>query len=587
MDTNTNLTLLQTIIKVLGDNGNSAMHYQDEILYNIKERYPELSQDIVPKVFGKSKEDDQTFNKLICNYLNNRTDIFEISGEKGEGFYKLTQVGVNRYNKLKSSSRVGVEPYKKLLEKNHNIILHGAPGTGKTYLAHQIAEAMGATFEMVQFHPSYDYTDFVEGLRPKNNDKREIVFERMDGIFKAFCKRAIISHVIDTTAQYTSEQPKSANEALKQAWDLTIKDIKDSEEGLVLTKKQGNNTTKAIKYNEEQKAIEITYTSGTKPRPEYIYFDRIELIFQDYWYNADDISNIMCNVLASPKKDEKENARNINETQSNKNSSPKDLGIYCYFSTDQVWPLLQHINNKYIECANNTSIPKFVFLIDEINRGDLSKIFGELFFSIDPGYRVKIGEEDKAKRVPTQYQNLVAKTYTIKNEDGTEEVLDDPFYKGFYIPENVYIIGTMNDIDRSVESMDFAMRRRFQFVEVKAEDRADQMFTDEETDTKYQNADRAKDKLEKLNKCISEKVENKGIGLTSAYHIGPSYFMKYAKSEESIQELWDYRLEGLLREYLRGEDDANGKLDLLKEIVLGENKTAASNYEDNTTEQKE
>ena len=217
----------------------------------------------------------------------------------------------------------------------------------------------------------------------------------------------------------------------------------------------------------------------------------------------------------------------------------------------------------------------------------MSKIFGELFFSIDPGYRVKIGEEDKAKRVPTQYQNLVAKTYTIKNEDGTEEVLDDPFYKGFYIPENVYIIGTMNDIDRSVESMDFAMRRRFQFVEVKAEDRADQMFTDEETDTKYQNADRAKDKLEKLNKCISEKVENKGIGLTSAYHIGPSYFMKYAKSEESIQELWDYRLEGLLREYLRGEDDANGKLDLLKEIVLGENKTAASNYEDNTTEQKE
>ena len=86
---------------------------------------------------------------------------------------------------------------------------------------------------------------------------------------------------------------------------------------------------------------------------------------------------------------------------------------------------------------------KFIFVIDEINRGEISKIFGELFFSIDPGYRGEKG------RIKTQYQNLV--------DD------KDVFAKGFYIPENVYIIGTMNDIDRSVESMDFAMRRRFAF----------------------------------------------------------------------------------------------------------------------------
>lgn len=599
MDTNTNLTLLQTIIKVLGDNGNSAMHYQHEISHNIKERYPDLSSNIVPKVLGKSNIDDNFFDKLISNYLKNRTDIFETGEDKNGGLYKLTQEGVNRYNELKSTSRIIVEPYKTLLEKNHNIILHGAPGTGKTYLAHQIAEAMGASFEMVQFHPSYDYTDFVEGLRPKNSNKGEIVFERMDGIFKAFCKKAIISPVIETTVQYITE-----NKAIKQAWDLTIEDINNSGEGLVLDKKRGNKTN-PIKYNEEQKAIEITYISGTQPRPEYIYFDRIELIFKDYWYNTDNIAEIPCNELASPRKENKDNASNINETQIDKNSPSKDLGIYCYFSTDQVWPLLQYIKNKYIECANSTdknrelplqseesfitqeqSIPKFVFLIDEINRGDLSKIFGELFFSIDPGYRVRRGEEDKAKRVPTQYQNLVAKTYTIKKEDGTEEVLDDPFYEGFYIPDNVYIIGTMNDIDRSVESMDFAMRRRFQFIEVKAEDRADQMFTNEETGTKYPNADQAKKILQELNKCISEKVENKGIGLTSAYHIGPSYFMKYAKGEETTQELWNYRLEGLLREYLRGEDDADGKLNLLKESVLDNKDTSASNSENNTTEQK-
>ena len=100
-----------------------------------------------------------------------------------------------------------------------------------------------------------------------------------------------------------------------------------------------------------------------------------------------------------------------------------------------------------------------IFIIDEINRGELSKIFGELFFSIDPSYR------DTAGLVQTQYQNLVAE--------------GDVFYDGFYIPKNVYIIGTMNDIDRSVESMDLAIRRRFSFKEITAADSAKQILTKE------------------------------------------------------------------------------------------------------------
>ena len=82
--------------------------------------------------------------------------------------------------------------YIRLLEANKNLILTGAPGTGKTYLAKAIADAMGAEYEFVQFHPSYDYTDFVEGLRPTPPDKNgNIGFERKDGVFKEFCKRAI------------------------------------------------------------------------------------------------------------------------------------------------------------------------------------------------------------------------------------------------------------------------------------------------------------------------------------------------------------------------------------------------------------
>lgn len=84
------------------------------------------------------------------------------------------------------------EKYIKLLEANKNLILTGAPGTGKTYLAKAIAEKMDAEYDFVQFHPSYDYTDFVEGLRPTPPDNNgNIGFERKDGVFKIFCKRAI------------------------------------------------------------------------------------------------------------------------------------------------------------------------------------------------------------------------------------------------------------------------------------------------------------------------------------------------------------------------------------------------------------
>lgn len=84
------------------------------------------------------------------------------------------------------------DKYINLLEANKNLILTGAPGTGKTYLAKAIAGAMNAEFEFVQFHPSYDYADFVEGLRPTPPDNNgNIGFKRVDGVFKSFCKRAI------------------------------------------------------------------------------------------------------------------------------------------------------------------------------------------------------------------------------------------------------------------------------------------------------------------------------------------------------------------------------------------------------------
>ena len=270
-----------------------------------------------------------------------------------------------------------------LLKMHGNIVLHGAPGTGKTYTARRIASHLceddpDTGVQFVQFHQSYDYTDFVEGLRPCGiSDDGQLRFERRNGIFMEFCQRAAAD-------------------------------------------------------------------------PEY----------------------------------------------------------------------------------------DFVFIIDEINRGELSRIFGELFFSIDPDYR---GEQG---RVMTQYSNMWT------DEEGS------PFRKGFYVPENLYIIATMNDIDRSVESMDFAIRRRFVFHEITAADSKVMLHNlGEEDDDLYKMACA---KMDGLNAAIAEIA-----ALGPQYQIGGAYFLKITRylgengeAQDPWAQLWEHHLCGLLREYLRGLQDA-------------------------------
>ncbi|UKI45514.1 MAG: AAA family ATPase [Phocaeicola vulgatus] len=194
----------------------------------------------------------------------------------------------------------------------------------------------------------------------------------------------------------------------------------------------------------------------------------------------------------------------------------------------------------------------YVFLIDEINRGEISKIFGELFFSIDPGYRGEKG------RVKTQYQNMI-----------TDE--DDPFYEGFYVPENVYIIGTMNDIDRSVESMDFAMRRRFAWKEIKANENTGML------DSFGELKDEIVSKMNRLNNAIWNEETNEGIeGLSAAYHIGGAYFKNLELYDyknnlpEAYRQLWENHLRGVLFEYLRGAFNAADNLKKLEEVYYSE-----------------
>ena len=367
-------------------------------------------------------------------------------------------------------------PLSQTLLQSKNLILRGAPGTGKTYLAKEIAKELTEGHEeqigFVQFHPSYDYTDFVEGLRPVSNGDGAIEFKLQDGIFKQFCQKAKEAKKI------------GGQDNFDEAWDIYLEYVNSRDEKEYLTEFSylTVNSRNNFNINYETKA------QGTVLTKSYVY----ELYKDENYLKQPYYRNQGKKVLEILK---------------------KRFGLKDYISPTEI----------------NTD-KKFVFIIDEINRGEISKIFGELFFSIDPGYRGEKGS------VSTQYANL--------------HETDDKFY----IPENVYIIGTMNDIDRSVDTFDFAMRRRFRFVEVTAESQVAML--DKELNI---HAEEAKTRLRNLNAAIENVQE-----LNSHYHIGPSYFLKLKDVDFDYELLWSDYLKPLLEDYLRGYYEEDETLETLK-----------------------
>ncbi|MDD6262233.1 MAG: AAA family ATPase [Clostridiales bacterium] len=397
-------------------------------------------------------------------------------------------------------------PFSAMLIESKNLIFRGAPGTGKSYLAKEIAadiisngyfddynlltDEQKKQVEFVQFHPSYDYSDFVEGLRPKVNVDGTMGFELQDGIFKKFAARARKNYEDSQKSIETVEKELSVQEAMAEFFagiepgvdtfktitgnEFTIISVDDSHINISIP---GNATVNKLSLNLDE--VRRMLESGLR-------FEKIK-----------DIATFFGKSFATQ-------------------AYSYDFAIYKAIKAKK--------STASKVKAKQAELKKYIFIIDEINRGEISKIFGELFFAIDPGYRGRAGE------ISTQYSNL----HTNPDEK-------------FYIPENLYIIGTMNDIDRSVDSFDFAMRRRFRFVELRADERLEMLslLDNEELEAE------AIGRMAALNKEIAA-VED----LNENYQIGASYFLKLKTLD--FDQLWTDYLQPLLREYIQGMYDEEG-----------------------------
>lgn len=484
-----------------------AIKWKIAFLYSGEKLIPYYSLErlkVIARVLGMSVDKNTTIAQIQEFLIKDRKDEDAfIYGKKLDDIWqknapkktKGTKKEVAEINDAETqqdftpieSSSLKYESYIILLKESFNLVLTGAPGTGKTFMAQAIADEMGAESMFVQFHPSYDYTDFVEGLRPIEKLDGQMSFERRNGVFKEFCRKAIKNiedskkSVVDLTKEISWE------EKLQQFIDDSI------EKGIQYKLTTGGIFT--IVENREHSVI--------------VHNEQNEKTTQVF-VNTDEILELL--IKEVPLK----NVKDIRNHFNRKFGTQPDS--YAYIITKAVRAMKQ---KTVTADAAKVQRKPFVFIIDEINRGEASKIFGELFYAIDKGYRGK-----KDHLVQTQYQNLVHDT--------------DVFAKGFYVPENVYILATMNDIDRSVESMDFAMRRRFTWKEV----------TPEETEYMLDTlpcAEDAKAAMKRLNKAIAATD-----GLGPAYSIGPSYFLNLRDNGGDFKKLWEMSIEPLLREYLRG-----------------------------------
>lgn len=420
-----------------------------------------------------------------------------------------------------------------------NIILYGPPGTGKTYhtalyavaiienrrLAELQLEAYDEILdryrnykesnqiEFTTFHQSYGYEEFIEGIKPvlsdgQNEGINEVQYEVASGVFKSFCKSA-------QNLELSTEGEIYDNE--RRVWKVSIGGsgqnwLKDE------CFKDGN-----IRIGWRDADLSVVETEGYPNNSLYYFYE--EMSKGDIVFSLGDQKHIdaIGMIIGEPTLLEVEHytrSMDVKWFATNINERIFELNGHKNMTQSSIYPLsripLSSVNELILKYAENTSTEikknnkNYVFIIDEINRGNISKILGELITLIEPTKRLGTNEAMKVKLPYSQEE--------------------------FGVPNNVYILGTMNTADRSIAMLDTALRRRFQFVE---------MLPDSEVlNDIYVGPVDIKRMLETINKRIEVLYDRE-------HTIGHAYFMKLKNdpSLETLASIFENAIIPLLQEY--------------------------------------
>lgn len=488
------------------------------LLDNLNKSYNELKS-----VFNFSASNRHAIfynQEEFDNWNNRRTDktkrYFEPIDYNDEKIHICNQWSIDSIkplldlakNEFKYDIQLMTESSQNFIKKMQikNIILYGAPGVGKTHnyqnLISMIEEGKSQkeifdtisknekieqnseTFktikeekrvEFVTFHQSYSYEDFIEGFRPNENGNIKLE----DGIFKVISDEA--KNNLEKSQKDTKEISKEI--LFKEKLEL-FKEILEEE-----IEKNGYYAITDAAYLTSADIDAFRYNIR-RENPTYKYDLRMK--FEDlYKFDENDIKT---------RKDIK--ILNSINPLANQHAS-------YYF---KVFDTIKNIKIDIKDKVEKIEQQNFYIVIDEINRGNISKIFGELITLI---------EEDKRDN------------YEVKL----------PYSKkSFKIPSNLYIIATMNSTDKSIATIDIALRRRFTFLKM------------EPNPNLVKNTE-AKELMKKLNEFIEKTLgeDNK---------LGHSYFMK-VKNKEDLDFVKEYKIKPLLQEYFYADDRLKEVLDIL------------------------
>lgn len=540
--------------------------------------------------FQDFKKEWPKFSHAICNIVSPKDTILD--PKKYNPNYTFNYDNINELSLLLSivlSKPQEMVNTTELIESgNKALILWGPPGTGKTYTAKQIIrellklndtdnledykfkenqpldkEKLGC-WSLVQFHPNYTYEDFIGGISP-DLKQSNLSYTLKEGIFKKICDAARLYSYLAAAANYVNKATPASYPLpyIKKA----IASIKDA-----LKKIESDKKDKKIDQNTSNDALTDCRTIISEILN--IAKKHISKIQPADTNSVEDPANSEITIENIDKIIDELNK--IINPNNNEESNPdfKSLGEQITKVgeiIDKLETQEKEANNQNTSSDNNTNrdeststdnecekiyktySKKYILIIDEINRADLSAVFGELMYALE-------------------YRN---EKITIPN-----------FEEEFTILDNVYIIGTMNSIDKSLVTFDLALRRRFSFYKVMPQLESldiilkDYKISPDSLDQFLKNCRKLNTQITGINKLDDKTPVKNALMLGEDYQIGQAYFAKikdFLETDSSsskkqdirpdhMQKLWSYHLLPLLEEYLGNQvEDADIKKKL-KEI---------------------